>query len=77
MVLFASLGNANEWTEIEVFCNSNEEFLRKYFKMQNGVPSHDTFQRVMGIIDPTVIQQLQLEWNEYLATNDGEGLKKI
>ena len=21
MVLFASLGNANEWTEIEVFCN--------------------------------------------------------
>ncbi|NYC73618.1 hypothetical protein DE167_004084 [Clostridium beijerinckii] len=31
----------------------------------------------MGIIDPTVIQQLQLEWNEYLATNDGEGLKKF
>ena len=77
MVLFASLGNANEWTEIEVFCNSHEEFLRKYFKMQKGVPSHDTFQRVMRIIDPTVIQQLQLEWNEYLATNDGEGLKKI
>lgn len=77
MVLFASIGNANEWTEIEVFCNSHEDCLRKYFKMENGVPSHDTFQRVMGIIDPKVIQQLQLEWNEYLATNEGEGLKKI
>lgn len=77
MVLFASIGNANEWTEIEVFCNSHEDFLRKYFKMENGVPSHDTFQRVMGIIDPKVIQQLQLEWNGYLATNEGEGLNKI
>ena len=45
--------------------------------MENGVPSHDTFQRVMGIIEPKVIQQLQLEWNEYLTTNDGERLKKI
>lgn len=31
----------------------------------------------MGIIDPNAIQQLQLEWNEYLTTNDGEGFKKI
>jgi predicted transposase YbfD/YdcC len=77
MVLFASLGNANEWTEIEVFCNSHEEFLRKYFDLENGIPSHDTFQRVMGIIDPKAIQELQLEWNKYLTTNDGEGLKKI
>lgn len=58
MVLFASLGNANEWTEIEIFCNSHEEFLRKYFKMENGVPSHDTIQRVIRIINPKVIQQL-------------------
>lgn len=77
MVLFASLGNANDWTEIEVFCNSHEDFLRKYFRLENGIPSHDTFQRVMGIIDPKSLQQLQLEWNEYLTTNNGEGLKKI
>jgi hypothetical protein len=40
--------------------------------LENGIPSHDTFQRVMQIIDPQVVQQLQLEWNEYLTTNDGE-----
>lgn len=77
MVLFASLGNANEWTEIEVFCNSHEEFIKKYFELKNGVPSHDTFQRVMGIVNPEAIQQLQLEWNQYLTTNEGEGIKKI
>jgi len=61
MVLFASLENANEWTGIEIFCNYHEEFFNKYFKLENGIPSHDTFQRVMGIIDPKVIQQLQLD----------------
>lgn len=77
MVLFATLGNANEWTEIEMFCNTHEEFLKKYFGLKNGIPSHDTFQRVMGMIDPKFIQQLYLKWNEYLATDEGEGLKKI
>lgn len=77
MVLIASLGNANEWTEIEMFCKLHEKLLRKYFKLENGIPSHDTFQRVMGMIDPKVIQQLQIVWNEYISKSDGEGIKKI
>lgn len=77
MVLIASLGNANEWTEIEVFCKLHETLLRKYFKLENGIPSHDTFQRVMGMIEPTIIQQIQIMWNEYVSQHDGEGIKKI
>lgn len=77
MVLIASLGNANEWTEIEIFCTLHEDILRKYFKMENGVPSHDTFQRVMGMIEPSKIQQIQAIWNEYISRNEGEGIKKI
>lgn len=49
----------------------------QYFKLENGIPSHDTFQRVMGMIDPKVIQQLQIIWNEYISKSDGEGIKKI
>ena len=77
MVLIASLGNANEWTEIEVFCKLHKTLLKKYFKLENGIPSHDTFQRVMGMIDPNIIQQIQIIWNEYISQNDGEGIKKI
>ena len=77
MVLIASLGNANEWTEIEVFCKLHEALLKKYFKLENGIPSHDTFQRVMGMIEPNMIQQIQIMWNEYVSQNDGEGIKKI
>lgn len=67
MVLIASLGNANEWTEIEVFCKLHVELLKKYFKLENGVPAHDTFQRVMGMIEPNIIQQIQIMWNEYVS----------
>lgn len=44
--------------------------------MENGVPSHDTFQRVMGMIEPSKIQQIQAIWNEYISRNEGEGIKK-
>ncbi|WP_368488402.1 ISAs1 family transposase [Clostridium sp. BJN0013] len=77
MVLIASLGNGNEWTEIEVFCKLHETLLKRYFKLENGVPSHDTFQRVMGMIEPNLIQQIQSTWNEYISKNDGESIKKI
>lgn len=52
IVLFASLGNANDWHEIEAFAKAHEKTLKKYFKLENGIPSHDTIQRAMSIISP-------------------------
>lgn len=77
MMLIASLGNANEWTEIAVFCKLYEKLLKKYFKLQNNIPLHDTFQTVMGMIDSKVMEQVQVIWNEYISQNDREGIKKI
>lgn len=39
-------------------------------------PSHDTFQRVIGMIEPNIIQQIQIMCNEYVSQNDGKGIKK-
>lgn len=77
IVLFAMLANANEWTEIEAFAVEYEDVLKKYFDFPHGIPSHDTFSRVMGSINPEVLQSLYLEWNNYLSQGEGEKLKKI
>lgn len=77
IVLFAKLANANDWIEIADFAECHIEFLRKYIELANGVPSHDTIQRVMGMINPAQIQRLYEKWNEMLNTNEGEKLKKI
>jgi predicted transposase YbfD/YdcC len=75
--LLATIANANEWTEIYAFAEMNEEFLRKYLELANGIPSHDTIQRVMGIIDPKVLQALYLKWNALMNENEGEKIKKL
>ena len=77
IVLFATLANADDWVEMEIFAESNQEYLRKYINLENGIPSHDTLSRVMGMISPEIIQQLYAKWQEALDRNAGELLKKI
>lgn len=38
LVFFASLGNADDWVEMEVFGRAHEKFLRKYLELPNGIP---------------------------------------
>ena len=52
ITFFAILSKANEWTEIEAFAKKQEEWLKKYLKLPNGIPSHDTIQRVISILNP-------------------------
>lgn len=77
IVLFATPGNADDWVEIEIFARSHEGYLRRYIALESGVPSHDTIQRVMAMIAPEVLQQLQEKWQELLNSREGEKLKKI
>lgn len=77
IVLFAKLANADDWEEIEIFAKSNEEFLHQYIGLENGIPSHDTIQRVMGNIAPEYMQGVYEKWNQMVSSNEGETLKKI
>lgn len=77
IVLFATLANADDWVEMEMFAKEYQDYLHKYIKLENGIPSHDTLNRVMGLLSPEVLQQLYGKWQELLNRNEGEALKKI
>ena len=77
IVLLSTLGDANDWEEIQMFAVMNEAILRDYLELANGIPSHDTIQRVMGVIDPKVLQGFVLEWKELIDANEKETLRKI
>ena len=62
IVLFATLANADDWVEMALFAENYQDYLRKYIELKNGIPSHDTIRRVMGMISPEILQQL---WNHY------------
>lgn len=77
LVFFASLANADDFVEIEVFGKEHEVFLRRYLELPYGIPSHDTIQRVFAIIPPEYLQRFQTLWNEMLNSNEGESVRKI
>lgn len=55
ITLFAILAKCNEWTEIESFARKKEKWLRKYLELPNGIPSHDTIQRVISTLNPQTL----------------------
>ena len=63
LVFFAMLANADDWVEMEVFGKEHEEFLRNYLELPNGIPSHDTIQRVFAIVPPEFLENFQKKWN--------------
>ncbi len=48
----------------------------QYIELGNGIPSHNTMQRVMGSIAPEYMQNVYQKWNETVNSNEGEALKK-
>ena len=77
IVFFAKIANADEWIEIYHFAAEKEGYLRKYLELPNGIPSHDTIQRVFAMVSPEFLQKFQIRWNHVLNSNGGEKLKKI
>jgi predicted transposase YbfD/YdcC len=38
--------------DMGLFAKAKEDFLRKFLKLENGLPSHDTFSRIFRLLDP-------------------------
>ena len=55
ITFFAVLAKCNEWTEIESFAKKKEKWLKQYLELPGGIPSHDTIQRVISIINPETL----------------------
>jgi predicted transposase YbfD/YdcC len=77
IVFFAMLAGADEWTEYEIFGREHEKFLRVYLELSNGIPSHDTIQRVFAMLAPESLQRFRAMWNGMINSNEGEKIKKI
>lgn len=60
--LFAVLAGAQGYTEIEDFCRLHKAWLKNYFQLPNGIPSHDTFSRVFSAINPAAFQECFFAW---------------
>lgn len=74
IVFLAVLAGNDEWTEIADFAADERETLKKYLELPNGIPSHDTIQRVFFILSPSELQNMLVNILTQLINVAGKGL---
>jgi predicted transposase YbfD/YdcC len=71
--LLAIICGADSFVAIELYGECQEEFLKTFLDLPNGIPSHDTIGRIFSVLSPTALQEAFRGWIANLAeVTDGE-----
>lgn len=64
ITIAAVTAGAEHWNEIAMYCKSKVDMFRREFnlKLENGVPTDDTFQRIFAIINPDRLEKCFVNW---------------
>jgi predicted transposase YbfD/YdcC len=56
------ISGADTWVDMETFATNRHEWLSQFLRLPNGIPSHDTIERVFSLIHPRSLQRCVLSW---------------
>lgn len=64
MTICAVVAECEAWYQIEEYCQEKEEWFKEKLclKLEHGIPSHDTFERVFAMIDPKEMENCFMSW---------------
>lgn len=64
MTICAVIAGCDVWEDIADYCRVKEAWFKEslQMKLENGIPSHDTIQRVWGMIDPKEFEKCFCAW---------------
>jgi predicted transposase YbfD/YdcC len=62
IAICAIIAGAQDWQEVALFGRERHDWLKRFLKLPNGIPSHDTFERVFDRIDPQAFQTCFRQW---------------
>ena len=69
VAILAVLCGAEGWAAVEVWGHLNVDWLQTFLELPHGIPSHDTFDRVFGMIDPLGFERCFTTWTAALVKN--------
>jgi hypothetical protein len=73
LTLCAVIAGANDWQQVVTFATKRRTWLATFLALPNGMPSHDTLERVFDRLDPHAFQACFRQWIEALAERLGLG----
>jgi len=75
MTICAVVSGYDYWEDIVDFCRAKEDWFREQMclALENGIASHDTFQRIFQLMDPYELETGFISWVQSVACKtDGE-----
>ena len=73
MIVLAVIAGSDDFNEIAEYCKSKYKWLSTFLKLPGGIPSHDTFNRVLCMIDAQQFQQSFINWIEDVRNSCDKG----
>ena len=73
IAICAVICGADSWVAVESFGHAKSKWLSRLLKLPNGIPSHDTFSRVFGLIDSVDFEHCFINWiKQVIEVTDGQ-----
>ena len=77
ITVLAVICGADDWTDLETFGRLRYDWLKTFLALPHGIPSHDTFRRVFGLLDRRQFSACLFQWTQALHEASGGKLVGI
>lgn len=68
---------ADDFEDIALYGTQKEDFLRTFLELPNGIPSHDTFNRVLKFLDKDAFAESLYRWSKEILSTLSEEYTQI
>ncbi len=62
IAICAAVCGCDGWGDVAEFGRAKQEWFERFLELPNGIPSHDTFNRVFNRLDPVEFQNSFMSW---------------
>jgi predicted transposase YbfD/YdcC len=73
----AVLAQAGSFEDIVLYGRCKRDWLRRFLELPGGIPSHDTFRRVLMLVDPARFERCFLDWVRAVFRPEADGPRQI
>ena len=73
----AVLGEAESFEDIALYGRCKRPWLEGFLELPNGIPSHDTFRRVLMLVDPEAFERSFLAWIRAVFRPGEDGPRQV
>jgi predicted transposase YbfD/YdcC len=66
IAICATICGADSWPKVVKFGQRRRHWLQRFLTLPHGIPAHDTFERVFGLLEPATFQRCFVAWTQTL-----------